>query len=119
MGATAGSACSGRTSRVPRDCGGSQLSDSPSVGILQPPPPRPHPTQRSTGRYLELIEAEGEVEDLGKLLGQGLLPLKVLGRSVWGAGEGLQQAPQGVLWGRSTAGPPPAPVHLPSPSWGN
>lgn len=61
--------------------------------------------------HLELIEAEGEVQDLGELLGQGLLPLQVLGRGVGGAREGLQQAPQGVLCGQSTPGPP---LHLPT-----
>lgn len=61
-----------------------------------PPPPRP--------RYLELIEAEGEVQDFCKLLGQGLLSLQVLGGGIGGAGQGLQQAPQGVLWGGQTKG---------------
>lgn len=73
------------------------------------------PTSPRSTWYLELIKAEGEVEDLGELLGQGLLPLEVLGWGIRGAGEGLQQAPQGVLWGQSTTGPRPAPVHLPGP----
>jgi len=81
------------------------------------PPPSSHPG--GPGRYLQLVEAEGEVEDLGELLGQGLLPLEVLGRGVRGAGEGFQQAPQGVLWGRNAAGPRPAPALLPGPGWGN
>lgn len=47
--------------------------------------------------YLQLIEAEREVEDLGELFGQGLLPLQVLHGRVRRAGQRLQQASQGIF----------------------
>lgn len=68
------------------------LPRSPFTSFSCPPFHTPSP------RYLELIEAEGEVQDFRKLLGQGLLSLQVLGGGIGGAGQGLQQAPQGVLW---------------------
>lgn len=46
---------------------------------------------------LQLVEAEREMKDLGKLFGQRLLSLQVLHGSVRRAGQGLQQAAQGVL----------------------
>lgn len=55
------------------------------------------PLLKNAALYLQLIEAEREVQDLGELLGQGLLPLQVLHGSVRRAGQRLQQAAQGVL----------------------
>lgn len=49
------------------------------------------------GLNLELIEAEREMQDLGELLGEGLLFLQVLSGSVRRAGQRLQQALQGFL----------------------
>lgn len=43
------------------------------------------------------------MQNLSKLLGQGLLPLQVLRGGVRGAGEGLQKAAQSVLCRQSTA----------------
>lgn len=47
--------------------------------------------------HLELVEAEREMKDLGKLFSERLLSLQVLHGSVRRAGECLQQAAQGVL----------------------
>lgn len=45
--------------------------------------------------HLQLVEAQREVQDLGELLGQGLLPLQVLGGVVVGlAGQSAQEAAQ-------------------------
>lgn len=49
------------------------------------------------GSNLELVEAEREMQDLGELLGEGLLLLQVLSGSVRRAGQRLQQALQGFL----------------------
>lgn len=55
--------------------------------------------ERSKGqRYLQLIEAQSEVQDLGELLGQRLLPLQVLsGVVVRLAGQSSQEAVQRCL----------------------
>lgn len=57
--------------------------------------PRPPPTP-----HLQLVEAQREVQDLGELPGQGLLPLQVLGGVVVGlAGQRSQEAAQRRLCG--------------------
>lgn len=53
----------------------------------------------AAARYLELVKAQREVQDLGELLGQRLLPLQVLsGVVVSLAGQSSQQAVQRRLW---------------------
>lgn len=50
---------------------------------------------RELPSHFELVEAQREVQDLGELLGQGLLPLQVLGGVVVGlAGQSSQEAAQ-------------------------
>lgn len=50
--------------------------------------------------YFQLIEAQSEVQDLGELLGQRLLPLQVLsGVVVRLAGQSSQEAVQRCLCG--------------------
>lgn len=57
----------------------------------------PKQKEKSPCVYLQLIEAEREVEDLCKLFGQGLLPLQVLHGGVRRAGQRLQQTSQGIF----------------------
>ena len=47
---------------------------------------------------LDFVKAQREVEDLCKLLGQGLLSLQGLRGGGGGARQTLQQALQGLLW---------------------
>lgn len=50
---------------------------------------------RALASHFQLVEAQREVQDLGELLGQGLLPLQVLGGVVVGlAGQSSQEAAQ-------------------------
>ena len=60
----------------------------------------PHslPHSFSPPSHLKFVEAEGKVEYLSELFGQGLFSLQVLHGSVGRARQRLQQATQGILY---------------------